>query len=153
MRGESMNQLSSIPFADNSITIYNQVKVKNASGKVFTKWFRTVIPNCYVKVGGATTQQGSIILSDVKNLVKIPLFDNFKEPYSYSQLTSEEIENYFTIASGSLIVTMAVDDIIDDFSTDLDIKKKYGTRAFTVSSTTLNIGADRPHQHIIAIES
>lgn len=147
-----MKQLSTIPFADTTITLYNQVKIKNAGGKVFTKWFRTVIPNCYHKAGGITSSMGSISILDTKHVVKIPLFDKFYIPYDFSKLTNEERATAFTIATGDLIVLLEAPEIPDDFFIETDILTKYGSMAFKIANTTLNIGADKPTPHIVAIE-
>ncbi len=147
-----MNQLSKIPFGNTTITIYNKYQAKNASGKLITKWLRTVIPNCFRGVNNTEIKIGNTTIGANNSLVKIPLFEEFVSAYDWTNLVNDEYANHFTVSQGDLIVLREVSDEVEPTLGVIDdIEDKYGSLAFYVSNVNLNYGVGIPLQHIEAV--
>ncbi len=133
-----MNQLNSIPFGKSTITVYNKYISKGA-GLSVTSWQRTVIPNCSITYqSGVTTSSGITLSTDTVN-IQIPMFSNFLLPYDYQSLTNNNMEPYFTVNSGDIVVLRKVDDEIDvDLETELTILNKYGSLAHKITTPVYN---------------
>ena len=146
-----MKQLSKIPFASLTITIYNKYTYENSSGKLITSWSRMVIPNCFRTTSQSIFGGGSVYLSEDKTAVQVPMFDNYLEPFDWANLPNDDARNYFTVNDGDLIVLREVDDDINDFSVIEAIEKKYGSLAFKIGSVNYNYGTGYPLPHILAV--
>lgn len=140
-----------IPFGNVTITIYNKYQYKLANGKVMTSWQRTVVDGC-ARVYKAIQTANGIQIADTQLQVQIPYTDNYVTEYMWDSLVNDDRVGKFTAQSGDLIVLMAVDDEVTEFSDIEDIEKKYGSEAFKVTQVNNNFGNGYPLPHIRVVQ-
>ena len=134
---------------DETLTIYNQFKDPVTS---VVTWFRTIVTNCFWKYTGNKVTVGEVTLETNNTICRIPKDDRFLIRYLWEALPNDQMENYFTISPGDIIVKGEVDDVIDELtrghrSTDLVAKYKKLQGCIEIQSWSDNTGVGRNDKH------
>lgn len=134
---------------DSTITIYNKYEDKQTN---VIKWYKTVLSKCFWKYEGEKVIVGNTVLETNGVTCRIPKSTKFKEHFEWEKLPNDEMENYFTISVGDIIVKGDVDDEISEYtkgqhSTDLITKYKDNQGCFVVESLLINVGPGRCNEH------
>ena len=134
---------------DDTVTVYNKYTDKETHKD---SWYRTVIENCfYSHTQEEVTVGQSKIASDV-SICRIRVNDSFKDKRSWNELNSSEKEQFFTLATGDIIVAGEVDFEIDEYQKDhrsSDLVKEYKEwpGCFTIKTVNINTGGGRGNEH------
>lgn len=95
------------------VTVYN--KFEDPQTRVI-KWYRTVIPRCFWRyIEEKFIINGTVVNANV-TVCRIPKQDNYLERYKWEQLSNDEMDKYFTLTIGDMIVRGEVDDVIDEYT-------------------------------------
>lgn len=115
---------------DKTITIYNK-RIDAETQKV--SWYKSIVENCFWKyennkINIGQGYQGKIVLETKDVICRIPATDRFVDRRGWEALKDNEIQEYFTLNNGDIIILGEVDDVIDDYtkgSRSTDIVAKY----------------------------
>ena len=134
---------------ETTVTIFN--KFKDPHTKV-VRWYRTVVEGVFWKYVGDKVTIGKTVLETNNIICRIRKDDKFLEKYQWIQMPNDEMENYYTLARGDIIVKGEVDDIIDEYetgkrSTDLIAKYKELQGCMSIEEIAINVGAGRCNEH------
>lgn len=134
---------------DSVLTLYN--KYEDPQTQVVT-WFRTVLENCFWKASGSKVTMNDITLDTEGVICRIPKNELFLEKYEWIDLPNDEMEEYFTLAPGDIIIKGVVTDTIDEYtkgqrSSDLINKYKDLRGCIQIEDVALNIGIGRNNEH------
>lgn len=144
-----MTQLSSIPFGNKTITIYNEYNGTETteSGKEMQveKWQRTVVPNCAIANKRTTTVSSGTLVATDETILQIPNYLEFQDSWDFAQLTDKS--GFFTVTKGDLIVLREVDDEVTDGVVEY-IEQKYASISFKASVIEINNASGTPLPHI-----
>lgn len=108
-----------------TITIYNKFTDNQTR---LVRWYRHVIKGTFWKYSGDKIIVGNTVLETKDIICRIRKDNAFKEKYEWESIPNDEMENYFTLASGDIIVKGEVEDEIDEYTSgkrSTDLKKKY----------------------------
>lgn len=134
---------------ETTVTIFN--KFKDPHTKV-VRWYKTVVEGVFWKYVGDKVTIGKTVLETNNIICRIRKDDKFLEKYQWIQMPNDEMENYFTLGKGDIIVKGEVDDVIDEYeagkrSTDLIAKYKELQGCMSIEETAINVGAGRCNEH------
>lgn len=137
---------------DTTVTIYNQYMDKQTQ---LVHWYRTVVTDCFWKFDGSTVTVGDVVLDSKSILCRIPKDDKFLEKQDWIKLPNDEMGNYFTLASGDIIVKGVCEEEIDEYtsghhSTDLLGKYREYQSCMEVTEFSNNTGIGRNNEHYFA---
>ena len=132
-----------------TITIYN--KYENSQTQLIT-WFRTVIPKAFWKNAGNMVVINGVSLDTNSIICRIRESSNFKPKSEWIQLPNDEMDDYFTLAPGDIVVHGEAEDVIDEYtsghrSTDLLNKYKQFGECFVIDRVADNTGTGRGQKH------
>lgn len=138
-----------------TLTIYN--KYTDTQTDVVS-WFKYTVEGCFWKYTGDKVTVGQTILETNNIIARIREHEQFLERYQWEQLPNDEMDDYFTLSPGDIIVKGAVEDIIDEYtkghrSTDLIEKYKRLQGCMEIEEMALNVGGGRnnPHYYVKGI--
>ena len=136
---------------DTELTIYNMYQDPLTD---LVTWHKHTVEGCFWKYVGDKITVGSVELETNNIICRIPEDTEFLENYKWFELPNDEMDNYFTISQGDIIVKGAVDDVIDEYakghrSTDLVAKYKKLQGCMTVDNYTINVGGGRNNPHYL----
>lgn len=134
---------------DTKVTIYNKYTDPQTQ---IVKWFRHVIADCFWKYSGDKISIGSTVLETNKTICRIPKDTDFLEAYQWRNLPNDEMQDYFTLGVGDIIIKGEIDDTIDEYVSgkrSSDIIKKYKDLqgCIEVQRVANNTGAGRCQEH------
>ena len=138
---------------DSTVTIYNKFTDKQTS---VVKWFRTVIPNdCFWQLTGTELRIGDTVLDSKSIVCRIPKDDAFLEKQDWEKLPNDEMNNYFTLAHGDIIVKGECDFEIDEYTKGYrasDLLNHYQDyqACMSVSEFAINTGKGKNNEHYLA---
>ena len=118
-----------------SITLYNRYQTL-VSGKMTTKWNRTVLTDCFFGHQKNQVVDGLTIVSNNTFIVRIPANSAYLSPEDYYALGGRM--GTFTINKGDIIVRGNVSDVLADNDSGSALLTKYFGRAFTVNRAVDN---------------
>lgn len=132
-----------------TITIFNQFK--DPQTKV-VRWYKTVVDGAFWKYVGDKVTIGKTVLETNNIICRIRKDARFLEKYQWLQKPNDEMENYFTLAKGDILVKGEVDDVIDEYtsgsrSNDLINKYKQLQGCMSIEEIAINVGAGRCDEH------
>lgn len=147
-----------IPFATETVTIYNQVKcIDKITNKAFTIWRRRVLTGCSWRRSMQTLQVGTVQITSEDFIIKVPYSKLYVPYYEYEDMTADEQEQHFTGNAGDLIVRGEVADEIKWYMADgtvgqegitvTTLKEKYKGRILTVKEFQNNALDGFPLKH------
>ena len=149
-----MNNSFPFPWWDKTLTIYNKY-IDPTTQRV--TWYRSVLKNCFWKydnqtyyVGKYSVKISGIALETKRVMCRIPKSNKFL--YQQDWRASDNRSEYFTLATGDIIILGEVDDEIDDYipgkrSTDLTSKYKELRECVEVDSFVINTGTGMGMEH------
>lgn len=134
---------------ETTVTIFN--KFKDPHTKV-VRWYKTVVEGVFWKYVGDKVTIGKTVLETNNIICRIRKDEKFLEKYQWIQMPNDEMENYYTLARGDIIVKGEVDDVIDEYetgkrSTDLIAKYKELQGCMSIEEIAINVGAGRCNEH------
>ena len=134
---------------ETTVTIFN--KFKDPHTKV-VRWYKTVVEGVFWKYVGDKVTIGKTVLETNNIICRIRKDEKFLEKYQWVQMPNDEMENYYTLARGDIIVKGEVDDNINEYeagsrSTDLIAKYKELQGCMSIEEIAINVGAGRCNEH------
>ena len=134
---------------ETTVTIFN--KFKDPHTKV-VRWYKTVVEGVFWKYVGDKITIGKTVLETNNIICRIRKDEKFLEKYQWVQMPNDEMENYYTLGKGDIIVKGEVNDIIDEYetgkrSTDLITKYKELQGCMSIEEIAINVGAGRCNEH------
>ena len=134
---------------DTTITVFNQFK--DPQTKV-VRWYKTVINGAFWKYVGDKITVGKTVLETNNIICRIRKDSRFLEKYQWLQKPNDEMENYFTLAKGDIIIKGEVDEDIDEYtdgrrSNDIIAKYKQLQGCMSIEEMAVNVGAGRCNEH------
>lgn len=138
---------------DTTLTIYHKYEDKLTR---VVSWFSHKVDDCFWKYTGNKVVVGDVTINSENVTCRIPKSDLFKEPFEWTQLSQEDKENYFTIATGDIIVKGDVKETIDEYTSgkrSTDFLKKYKALqgCMQVSRMSIDTGIGRCCEHYYII--
>ena len=134
------------------ITIYNRYEDKTTN---LITWHRHVIHGCFYKNANNKVTVGQTVLETNNILIRIPEQPDYISYGEWVSIPNDQMNAYFTIHQGDIIVKGEVADEIDEYvkgmrSTDLLTKYKNYGECLTVVNYQDNTGAGRvlPHYYV-----
>lgn len=134
---------------DRTVTVYNKYEDKQTQ---LITWHRHTLSDCFWKYVGEKVSVGSTVLETNNIICRIPKNDNFLEKYKWINIPTNEMDRYFTISAGDIIVNGEVDDDINEYqsgkrSTDILAKYKELQGCMVVEDFAINVGSGRCNEH------
>lgn len=138
---------------DTTVTVYNQFKDPITS---LVSWYRTTLTGVFWKYTGNKVTVSDVTLETNTTICRIPENEKFKERYLWEQLPNDQMENYFTLSPGDIIIKGEVDDVVDEQvrghrSTDLITKYKRMQGCIEIQSWANNTGTARNDKHYYVV--
>lgn len=136
---------------ETTVTIYN--KFIDAQTNLVT-WYRHVITDCFWQLSGQTVQIGEVTLDSKSVVCRIPKDDRFLEKQDWIKIPNDQMENYFTIGQGDIIVKGICEEEIDEYtkghrSTDLLGRYRNYQACMEISEYSNNTGRGRNNEHYL----
>lgn len=136
---------------DTTITIYN--KFTDAQTQV-THWFKQVVTDCFWQLSGSTVRIDEVTLDSKSIVCRIPKDDRFLEKQDWIKLPNDQMNQYFTLATGDIIVKGICDENIDEYtsghrSTDLLNKYREYQACMEITEFSNNSGVGRNNEHYL----
>lgn len=140
---------------DTTLTVFN--KYEDPLTQVVT-WHKKVLTKCFWKYVGDKVQINQSVLETNNIICRIPQNIHFLEKYNWVTVPNDEMDAYFTLGRGDIIVKGEVDDVINEYSsgqrsTDLIAKYKELQGCMEIEEVAINVGAGRviPHYYVKGI--
>ena len=119
-----------IPFAGETVTLYNRREGKDTNGRTVVTWHRTVIPGCsWTRRTVRMLVNGSVQIGETV-VCKIPESPAYLPPDEWATLT-DPVER-FTLWTGDIIVCSDVPDEIGPALTESALRTKHARRGVMV---------------------
>ena len=136
---------------DTTVTIFNKFTDPHTQ---IVRWYKTVVDGAFWKYVGDKITIGKTVLETNNIICRIRKDDRFLEQYQWLQTPNDQMENYFTLGKGDIIVKGEVDDTIDEYqsghrSNDIIAKYKDLQGCMSIDEVAVNVGAGRALQHYL----
>ncbi|MDO4547537.1 MAG: hypothetical protein Q4D04_05540 [Clostridia bacterium] len=115
-----------IPFAGQTVTVYNRREVKQADERTRVAWVRRRLDGCYWARRALRAVEDGHARVNYTLICKIPESPDYLPPDRWDAL--EDVRGLWTLAAGDIIVLGAVNDEIDGDNTINDMLAKYERR-------------------------
>ena len=134
---------------ETTITVYN--KFVDTQTDVVS-WFKTVITDCFWKMSGQEVRVGETVLDSKSIICRIPKDERFLEKQEWIKLPNDQMNDYFTLAPGDIIIKGECDEVIDEYtkghrSSDLLGKYREYQACMEITEYSNDTGASRNHEH------
>lgn len=134
---------------ETTLTIYNRYEDPNTQ---VVRWYPHIVHNCFWKYVGDKVSINNVTLETNNTICRIPKSDLFKEKYEWVQIPNDQMELYFTLGRGDIIVRGEVSDVIDEYvkgSHASDLVKKYKELqgCIEIEEVAINTGTGRNNEH------
>ena len=127
-----------IPFAKDSLTLYNRVRNVGADGRTAETWRRRVLTGCSWVRAHERVRDDGIVRYAASVVCRIPADPDYLSPGAWDALDAPE--GTFTLAAGDILVRGAVEDeITENFSAAALLKKYERGGAMVVQSAKENM--------------
>ena len=124
---------------DSTVTIYNKYSDPITN---ITRWYRTVLSNCFWKRTTEKISLNNAVLESDNVICRIPETESFRQKYEWLQIPNDQMQNYFTLGIGDIIVNGEVTDEINEYTVGTrsnDVLKKYADLGtMTIESVRIN---------------
>lgn len=139
------------PWWDTTITLYN--KYEDPQTHVIT-WFRTVINGTFWKYTGNKVVVNKVTLETDTTICRIRKDTKFLERHLWINKPNDQMDKYFTLGVGDIIVKGEVADTIDEYSSGSrsnDLEKKYKNLqgCIVIKEVAVNVGDVRCSEHYL----
>lgn len=137
---------------ETTVTIYNKFVDTQTQ---LVHWYKNVVSDCFWQLSGTTVKVGDVTLDSKSAVCRIPKDDRFLEKQEWVKKPNYEMQNYFTIAQGDIIVKGICEEEIDEYtdghrSTDLLGKYREYQACMEISEYSNNTGLGRNNEHYLA---
>ena len=134
---------------DTTITVFN--KFTDPQTKV-VRWYKTIVNGAFWKYVGDKVMIGKTVLETNNTICRVRKDARFLEQYLWLQQPNDEMQNYFTLAKGDILIKGEVEDEIDEYtsgkrSNDIIAKYKQLQGCMTIEKIAINVGAGRCDEH------
>lgn len=134
-----------------TITVYN--KYTDPVSRLIT-WHRHVVDGAFWKNIGNKVTIDKITLETDTIICRIRKDEKFLPKYEWLKLPNDEMDNYFTLSRGDILIHGEVDDEVDEYtngykSTDLVHKYKDLQGCLTIDEVTINTDGGRGNEHYL----
>ena len=139
---------------EDTITIYN--KYTDPQTQVIT-WYKHTITDCFWQNVSDKFTIGKTELETNKLVCRIPQDSNFMEYYQWVDLPNDNMQNYFTLNQGDIIIKGNIEEDINEYqkgkrATDFVTKyKSHGCLEIKVISINIGTGKNNPHYRVVGI--
>ena len=143
-------QVSNYPiWWDTALTIYN--RFEDPQTQVVT-WYRAIVTGCFWKYAGNKINLNNATLETNNIICRIPKDKRFLERQDWVQKPNDQMEDYFTLSVGDIIVKGEVEDVINEYASGRrsnDLIKKYKSLqgCMEIQQCTINTGVGRNNEH------
>ena len=132
-----------------TVTIYN--RYEDAQTQLVT-WHKSVVDGCFWKYTGNKVVVNNVVLETNNIICRIRKDEKFLEKHEWISLPNDEMDNYFTLGQGDIIVKGSVDDEINEYasgkrSSDLKTKYKSLQGCMEIQEFSNNTGGGRGNEH------
>lgn len=136
---------------DTTITIFNKYEDPHTH---VIKWYKTTVEKVFWKEVGNKVTINDTVLETNNIICRIPKNDAFLEKFMWLQLPNDQMENYFTLGKGDIIIKGAVSDVINEYSAgnrsnDIIAKYKELQGCMSIEKVANNTGAGRTEEHYL----
>lgn len=137
---------------ESTITVYN--KFTDDQTQVVT-WYKTVVTDCFWQLTGTEVRVGDSVLDSKSIVCRVPKDARFLEKQQWVQLPNDQMDDYFTLAPGDIIVKGECNFVIDEYtrgsrSTDLLSLYHDYQACMEITEFSNNTGAGRNNEHYLA---
>lgn len=137
------------PWWETTITLYNRYDDPQTH---VVRWFRHVINGTFWKYTGNKVTINKVTLETDDTTCRIRKDDKFLERHIWINKPNYEMENYFTLGVGDIIIKGEVEDIIDEYTSGIrsnDIEKKYKNLqgCIRIKEVAINVGSSKCSEH------
>lgn len=137
------------PWWETTITLYNRYDDPQTH---VVRWFRHVINGTFWKYTGNKVTINKVTLETDDTTCRIRKDDKFLEKHIWINKPNDEMENYFTLGVGDIIIKGEVEDIIDEYTSGIrsnDIEKKYKNLqgCIRIKEVAINVGSSKCSEH------
>lgn len=136
-----------------TLTIYNKFVDKQTQ---VVRWYRTAVNNCFWKYTGNKVTIDKTVLETNAVVCRIPQNPDFIEKHQWINIPNDQMNNYFTLAEGDIIIKGEVYDAVNEYtpgtrSSDLIEKYKGLQGCMVINRITINVGGGRnnPHYYVL----
>lgn len=140
---------------DTTLTIYNRYEDPQTN---IVTWYRHTVDGAFWKYSGNKVVVGNVVLETKDVICRIRKDDAFLEKFEWVQKPNDEMQNYFTLSEGDIIVKGEVSDTINEYTSgkrSSDLKKKYkalqGCIEIQAWSNNTNGGRGNEHYYVKGI--
>lgn len=124
---------------DSTITVFNKFVDPITN---IVRWYKTVLLNCFWKRTVEKMTVGNTIIETDTVICRIPENANFRLKYDWLKIPNDQMNNYFTLGIGDIIINGSIDDDINEYtsgSRSTDILQKYADLGvMTIESVRIN---------------
>lgn len=136
---------------ETTVTIYN--KFQDPQTKI-VRWYRTVVEGVFWKYVGNKVLVGNTVLETNDIICRIRKNARFLPKHEWLDKPNDEMENFFTLGRGDIIIKGSVDDSVDEYtkgsrSNDLVTKYKALQGCMEIQEVAINTGAGRCNEHYL----
>lgn len=133
------------------ITIYN--KYTDPVSRLIT-WHRHVVRGAFWKNIGNKFQIDKTVIETDAIICRIRVDEEFLPKYEWIALPNDQMDEYYTLGRGDIIIRAEVDDEVDEYtsgykSTDLVKKYKDLQGCLTIDEVTINTEGGRGNEHYL----
>jgi hypothetical protein len=138
-----------IPFASETVTLYNRRKAKDANGRTVVTWHRTVLTGCSWTRRMERVRDGTVMTLAEVTVCKIPEDARYRPPDEWDKIANSA--DRFTLAPGDIIVRGAAADEIGAAIKATALVDKYRRQGvMTIASAQDNTRPGVPLGHYLA---
>ena len=134
-----------------TITVYN--RYSDPVSRLVT-WHRHVVNGAFWKNIGNKILIDNVSINTDTIICRIRKDEKFLPKYEWIELPNDEMDNYFTLGRGDIIIRAEVDDEVDEYTngykaTDLVKKYKDLQGCVTIDKVTINTEGGRGDEHYL----
>lgn len=134
---------------EQTITIFNKYEDKTTH---VIKWYKTVVDNCFWQHSLDRVTIGETVLATDYIICRIPKNNKFLEKYLWLSMPNDQMQDYFTLGRGDIIIRGTVDDEINEYvagSRSSDVIEKYKDLqgCIEIEEISINTGRGRNNEH------
>lgn len=135
-----------------TVTVYNKFTDTQTS---VVHWFRNVVTDCFWQLSGTEVRVGGTVLDSKSIVCRIPKDERFLEKQDWIALPNDEMDDYFTLAQGDIIVKGECEFVVDEYtkghrSSDLLSQYRDYQACMEITEWSNNTGIGRNNEHYLA---
>lgn len=137
------------PWWETTVTIYNKFEDRLTHN---VTWYRHVVKGTFWKNTRNKVTIGEVTIDANTVICRIRQDKKYLEPHEWIEIPNDEMEEYYTLGRGDIIVKGEVEDIVDENlkghrSSDLLSKYKMLQGCMEIEDVSINTGTARNEPH------